>query len=83
MIPPVLLIISASSGVLWWSGEKIVKNWIEISKQSEVLDKLETKTFGVEVLEDKTGRFIVLPKGWTAKEGWKVGDKRAVKLERS
>ena len=44
------------------------------------LEQLEAHTFGVQLIEDRSGRFIVLPKGRKVADGWTVGDKPALKL---
>ena len=41
----------------------------------------KSKTWGIRLLEDKNGRFIVLPKGSTIKNNWTWGDSPALKLE--
>jgi sensor c-di-GMP phosphodiesterase-like protein len=74
------LVLSASAGVLWWTGERIAANLTEIERQGRTLEQLEAHTFGVQLIEDKSGRFIVLPKGRKVADGWTVGDKPALKL---
>lgn len=74
------LVLSASAGALWWTGERIAANLTEIERQGRTLEQLEAHTFGVQLIEDKSGRFIVLPKGHKVADGWTVGDKPALKL---
>ncbi|MDP1171965.1 mobilization protein, partial [Klebsiella pneumoniae] len=53
------LVLSASAGALWWTGERIAANLTEIERQARTLEQLEAHTFGVQLIEDKSGRFIV------------------------
>ncbi|WP_243359606.1 hypothetical protein [Fundidesulfovibrio terrae] len=43
--------------------------------------KLSDRTWGLKLLENQEGRFIVLPPNTTPKTGWTVGKQQAVKLE--
>jgi len=43
--------------------------------------KLSERTWGLKLLENQDGRFIVLPPKTTPKTGWTVGKQQAVKLE--
>jgi hypothetical protein len=43
--------------------------------------KLSDRTWGLKLLENQEGRFIVLPPKTTPKTGWTVGKQQAVKLE--
>ncbi|HML53262.1 MAG TPA: hypothetical protein PKC79_04150 [Solidesulfovibrio magneticus] len=43
--------------------------------------QLEKRNWGLKVLENQDGRFIILPPKATAKTGWTVGKQQAVKLE--
>jgi len=43
--------------------------------------QLEKRTWGLKLLENQDGRFIILPPKATAKTGWTVGKQQAVKLE--
>ncbi len=42
---------------------------------------LEKKTFGIQLIEDKNGQFIVLPQGKIVTTNWKVGKQEALRLE--
>lgn len=79
----VVLVLTAAWGVVWWQGVMIRDNWQEISRQKAALEKLEARTWGLELSEGEKGRFILLPKGWKADPGWSVGDRPAVKLEKN
>ena len=43
--------------------------------------QLSERTWGLKLLENQDGRFIVLPQKTTPKTGWTVGKQQAVKLE--
>ena len=43
--------------------------------------QLNERTWGLKLLENQEGRFIVLPPKTTPKTGWTVGKQQAVKLE--
>jgi electron transfer flavoprotein alpha subunit len=47
----------------------------------QTLATLEKKTWGVQLLDTKEGRFIILPPKTTAKTGWTIGKRPAIKLE--
>lgn len=52
----------------------------QIREQEDTLARIEKKTWGVTFLEDKNGRFLILPPGVKPVTGWAVGNKNAVKL---
>nr|WP_172684462.1 MbeB family mobilization protein [Yersinia frederiksenii] len=76
--------LSLAWGVLWYQGRVIAENWERLSEQKQALAQFEAKTWGLSLMEDKNGRFIVLPKGGSAKTGWTVDNetRQAVKIER-
>lgn len=78
----VLLLLSATSGMLWFQGKQIVENQQRIASQKKALSDLVGRTWGIELLEDKNGRFIVLPKGYQIQSGWTVGKRPALRLEK-
>ena len=43
--------------------------------------QLEKRTWGLKLLENQDGRFIILPPKSSAQTGWTVGKQQAVKLE--
>ncbi|MGE4536366.1 MAG: hypothetical protein AB7D37_04745 [Desulfovibrio sp.] len=43
--------------------------------------QLEKRTWGLRLLENQEGRFIILPPKTSAKTGWTVGKQQAVKVE--
>ena len=45
------------------------------------LKQLESKTWGLSLIETPEGRFIILPPNATLKTGWKLGKQPAAKLE--
>jgi hypothetical protein len=45
------------------------------------LKQLESKTWGLSLIEHPEGRFIILPPNATLKTGWKLGKQPAAKLE--
>jgi hypothetical protein len=52
----------------------------QIREQEDTLARIEARTWGVTFLEDKNGRFLILPPGVKPVTGWTVGKKNAVKL---
>lgn len=52
----------------------------QIREQEDTLARIEARTWGVTFLEDKEGRFLILPPGVKPATGWTVGNKNAVKL---
>ncbi|WP_145509225.1 MbeB family mobilization protein [Yersinia alsatica] len=77
-----LLLTGTCGGVLWLQSWKIASNLEDIAAQNATLEKLNAKTWGVTYLEDRNGRFLVLPKGMKAEASWTVdnGKRNAVKL---
>jgi len=77
----VVLMLGISWGVLWYQGKQIAENWDTISQQKRILKEMDT--LGLSLYQDKSGRFIVLPDGMTAKTGWNKdnGQTKLVKLE--
>ncbi len=77
----VVLILGISWGVLWYQGKQIAENWDTISQQKRILKEMDT--LGLSLYQDKSGWFIVLPDGMTAKTGWNKdnGKTKLVKLE--
>lgn len=61
--------------------KEITKLQKQQTTAQQTLAALEQKTWGVQLLDTKEGRFIILPKTTTAKTGWTVGTKKALKLE--
>lgn len=78
----VILVLSASWGVIFYQGTLIAENWQKISEQKDVLKQIEAKTWGLELVDGDKGRFIVIPKGYTGKTGWSVGKNELIKLEK-
>ena len=75
-------------GILSWFQNQHTKLQQEISELSghkqmleTTLMHLEKKTFGIQLIEDKNGRFIVLPQGKIVTTNWKVGKQEALRLE--
>ena len=56
---------------------------LEVSKAEleSTAEQLEKRTWGLRLLENQEGRFIILPPKTSAKTGWMVGKQQAVKLE--
>ena len=78
------LLFASLSGVLWYQGNRIAANLAEIRQQRDTLSKLQMQTWGVTYLENRNGRFLVLPEGMKAETGRTVDNKtrNAVKLVR-
>ena len=76
--------LSLGWGVLWYQENVIAANVERLSEQKQALAEFEAKTWGVSLMEDKDGQFIVLPKGASVKTGWTVdnGTREAVKIVR-
>ena len=53
----------------------------ECQKRQETLAILKDSTWDLRLLEDKDGRFIILPMGTKAATNWTVGKQAAIKLE--
>ncbi|EJE4210509.1 MbeB family mobilization protein [Vibrio metschnikovii] len=70
----VITVLIACWGVIWWQGVTIAQNQQEISRQQENLEKLNAKTWGIRFFQDKEGRYIVIPEGYTVKGGWTLND---------
>ena len=51
-----------------------------IQDQEATLAKIQEKTWGLSLHEDKNGRFIVLPEGMTSEATWTVGKRTAIRL---
>lgn len=80
--------IAASWGLMFFIHHRLENLWSEIGELKEqrseltnTVNKLQAQTWGIRLLEDKNGRFIVLPKGSTIKDNWTWGDSPALKLE--
>ena len=80
--------IAASWGLMFFINHRLESLWNEIDELKEqrteltnTINKLQVKTWGIRLLEDKNGRFIVLPKGSTIKNNWTWGNSPALKLE--
>ncbi|MDQ7832329.1 MAG: hypothetical protein RDU30_11380 [Desulfovibrionaceae bacterium] len=56
---------------------------LEASKADleNTVGQLEKRTWGLKLLENQEGRFIILPPKTSAHTGWTVGKQQAVKLE--
>jgi len=56
---------------------------LEASKAEleSIAGQLEKRTWGLRLLENQDGRFIILPPKTSAKTGWTVGKQQAVKVE--
>lgn len=80
--------IATSWGLMFFINHRLESLWNEIGELKEqrteltnTVNMLQSKTWGIRLLEDKNGRFIVLPKGSTIKNNWTWGDSPALKLE--
>ena len=56
---------------------------LEASKAEleSTVGQLEKRTWGLKLLENQDGRFIILPPKTSAQTGWTVGKQQAVKVE--
>ena len=73
---PVTLItvLMACWGVIWLQGVTIVQNQEEINRQQSNLEKLNAKTWGIRLIQNNEGRYIVIPEGHTVETGWTIND---------
>ncbi|MHC1712355.1 MAG: hypothetical protein AB9872_09405 [Solidesulfovibrio sp.] len=46
-----------------------------------IATQLQERTWGLQLMENQEGRFIILPPKTSAHTGWTVGKQQAVKLE--
>lgn len=78
-------IFGGSWGTMRYLSSKIQEQIaiLELLKVEKAEMEATIGKWGLQFSEDEeNGRFVVLPKGWTAKTGWTVGKNQAVKLER-
>ena len=76
----IVLVLAASTGLLMWTGNLIASDMKIIQQQSSTLEKLKAQTFGIQLIENREGRFIVLPNGIKVDPNWSVAEKNALKL---
>jgi hypothetical protein len=74
----ITLVLSASFGALWWTGQQIEQNLQALADQERALAQAPQ---GAEFVRDKNGLFLILPKGMKATPGWTFKTLPAVKLE--
>ncbi len=72
---------AAASGYVQGQWSQISELQREKENLQETVALLEQKTWGIQLLETTKGRFILLPKKATAKTGWTMNDRDAIKLE--
>lgn len=77
----IVLLLSATSGILWYQSMLMVENDLILSEQKATLEALKKKTYGMSFHEDQNGVFVVAPKGKTFKDGWTVGERNAALLK--
>lgn len=53
-----------------------------LSEQRKTLEFLAQQTWGLQLMENKEGRWLILPRGWTMKTGWVLDGKEVVHLQR-
>jgi DNA-binding transcriptional regulator GbsR (MarR family) len=77
----VLLSISVPAwGLIHYLASQVQVNLALIQQQERALQQLQAKTWGIELQEDQTGRYLILPPGLKPETGWKFGNRQAVKL---
>ena len=64
-------------------GSKLSPDMLSFGKQRQTLAALESKTAGLNIVQDKNGTFVVLPKGAKVDDsGWTVGKQQALRIVR-
>lgn len=51
------------------------------TKLETTVKQLQAQTWGLDLVEQPDGRFIILPPKGSAKTGWKIGNRQAIKVE--
>ncbi|MBL7457056.1 hypothetical protein IL408_23270 [Escherichia coli] len=70
-------------GLSTFQESQITANWQQINSQKATLAALESKTAGLNIVQDKNGTFVVLPKGAKVDDsGWTVGKQQALRIVR-
>ncbi|EAU8112386.1 mobilization protein [Salmonella enterica] len=70
-------------GLSTFQESQIMANWQQINSQKATLATLESKTAGLNIVQDKNGTFVVLPKGAKLDDsGWTVGKQQALRIVR-
>ena len=70
-------------GLSTFQESQIMANWQQINSQKATLATLESKTAGLNIVQDKNGTFVVLPKGAKVDDsGWTVGKQQALRIVR-
>ena len=62
--------------------EELARVRSEIQLAEAELSSIREKSWGVTFNQNENGRFIILPKGWTGKTGWRLEEREAIKIER-
>lgn len=82
-----LSVFAASWGLMQWLSSSIEQQLQtraqlqqQIAQQQQTLAQLQQQTFGIELMSDSSGRYIVLPRQTVLESGYKVGNRDAYKL---
>ena len=79
----VLILLSISLpawGLMQYLLSEVQNNLQLIQQQKQTLMQIQAKTWGVELHQDQTGRYLIMPPGVEPSTGWTVGKRQAVKL---
>jgi DNA polymerase III alpha subunit (gram-positive type) len=81
----ILLSISVPAwGLMHYTAGRIQGNLEVIEQQGRALQQLQSQTWGIELQEDQTGRYLIMPLGTKLESGYEIGSgkqkKSAVKL---
>lgn len=79
----ILLVIYMSGWVVTlYQGRQIEENGALIRQQNATLANLANRTGGLDIVQETSGLFVVLPKEAKAEAGWKIGNNAALKITR-
>ena len=76
----IMLILIAMSGILWYQGKMIEDRRKTISEQDFTIDFLKEETWGITLVQNQHGRFIILPEDQVIKKEWNVDKRQVIQL---
>ena len=83
----IILILGGMHSIVWVQGwiiagnqNTIIEQTREIRAQEQTLKQLASQTWGINLQELKSGRFIVLADDQAIEPNWTVSDRKAIKL---
>lgn len=75
----IALVLVASFGALWWTGQQVAANIALIEQQKAAMAK--ASVLGIQFQSENGVQIIVLPQGFQPETGWKVSGRQAIKLQ--